>query len=80
MRKNTVVEFRKLAQEPDLLSTMLRDGAQRLVAQAVQAEFEEFLARFSGERLRRWNAGDGVMQAMGSQAMGSGLAFCPLPA
>ena len=51
MRKNTVVEFRKPVQEPDLLSTMLRDGAQRLVAQAVQAEFEEFLARFCGERL-----------------------------
>ena len=50
MRKNTVVEFRKPAQEPDLLSTMLREGAQRLVAQAVQAEFDEFLARFCGER------------------------------
>jgi transposase-like protein len=29
---------------------MLRAGAQRLVAQAVQAEFEEFLGRFAGER------------------------------
>ena len=29
---------------------MLRDGAQRLVAQAVEAEFEEFLARFADER------------------------------
>ena len=38
MRKNTVVEFRKPVQEPDLLSTMLRDRAQRLVAQAVQVE------------------------------------------
>lgn len=27
--------------------TMLREGAQRLVAQAVQAEFEDFLARFA---------------------------------
>ncbi len=50
MKKDTVVELRRPAQEPDLLSMMLRDGAQRLVAQAVQAEFEEFLARFSGER------------------------------
>jgi transposase-like protein len=33
------------------LSTILRDGAQRLVAQAVQAEFDDFLARVSGERL-----------------------------
>jgi len=49
MKKDTVVEFRKPAKEQDLLSAMLRDGAQRLVAQAVQAEFEEFLGRFSGE-------------------------------
>lgn len=50
MKKDTVVELRRPAQEPDPLSAMLRDGAQRLVAQAVQAEFEEFLARFAGER------------------------------
>lgn len=51
MKKDTVVELHRPAQGQDLLSTMLRDGAQRLVAQAVQAEFEEFLARLSGERL-----------------------------
>ena len=51
MKKDTVVELRRPAQGQDLLSTMLRDGAQRLVAQAVQAEFEEFLARFSGDRV-----------------------------
>src|SRR5690606_29112375 len=28
-----------------------REGAQRLVAQAVQAEFEEFFGRFAGARL-----------------------------
>lgn len=50
MKKDTVVELRRPAQAEDLLSTMLRDGAQRLVAQAVQAEFEDFLGRFSGER------------------------------
>jgi putative transposase len=56
MKKDTVVELRKPAREQDLLSTMLREGAQRLVAQAVQAEFEEFLGRFEGERLEdgRW--------------------------
>lgn len=51
MKKDTVVELRRPAQEQDLLSAMLRDGAQRLVAQAVQAEFDDFLARVSGERL-----------------------------
>jgi len=51
MKKDTVVELRRPAQGQDLLSTMLRDGAHRLVAQAVQAEFEEFLTRFSSDRL-----------------------------
>lgn len=51
MKKDTVVELRRPAQEQDPLSTMLREGAQRLVAQAVQAEFEEFLGRFAGERV-----------------------------
>ena len=47
MKKDTVVELRRPAQGQDLLSTMLRDGAQHLVAQAVQAEFDDFLARFA---------------------------------
>ena len=51
MKKDTVVELRRPAPGQNLLSTMLRDGAQRLVAQAVQAEFDDFLARVSGERL-----------------------------
>ncbi len=53
MKKDTVVELRKPAQEQDLLSTMLREGAQRLglLAQAVQAEFEVFLGRYSGKRI-----------------------------
>jgi putative transposase len=50
MKKDTVVELRRPAPGQDLLSRMLRDGAQHLVAQAVRAEFEEFLARFSGDR------------------------------
>jgi transposase-like protein len=29
---------------------MLREGAQQLIAQALQAEFEEFLSQFAGER------------------------------
>lgn len=56
MKKDTVVELHRPAQGQDLLSTMLRDGAQRLVAQAVQAEFEEFLARLSSERLESGRA------------------------
>lgn len=51
MKKDTVVELRQPEQAQDLLSTMLREGAQRLVAQAVRTEFEEFLTHFSGERV-----------------------------
>ncbi len=36
MKKDTVVALRRPALGQNLLSTMLRDGAQRLVAQAVQ--------------------------------------------
>ena len=50
MGKDTVIELRRPAQGQDLLSTMLREGAQRLVAEAVQIEFDEFLARFAGQR------------------------------
>jgi putative transposase len=51
MKKDTVVELHRPASGQDLLSTMLREGAQRLVAQAVQAEFDDFLARVAGGRL-----------------------------
>jgi transposase-like protein len=50
MSKDTVVEFRKPESGRDLLSAMLREGAQRLVAEAVQAELEEFLARHAEQR------------------------------
>jgi transposase-like protein len=49
MMKNTVVPLRQ-PEGQDLLSTMLRDGAQRLIAEALQAEFDEFLSQFAGQR------------------------------
>lgn len=50
MSKDTVVELRGPEQGRDLLTAMLQERAQRLVAEAVQIEFEEFLARFAGQR------------------------------
>ena len=38
------------------MSTMLREGAQRLIAEALQAEFGEFLARFAEQRDDRGRA------------------------
>lgn len=50
MSKDTVVELRRPESGRDLLSMMLREGAQRLVADAVQTEFEEFLAHYADGR------------------------------
>ena len=49
MKKDTVVPLRQLEGQ-DLLSTMLREGAQRLIAEALQAEFDEFLSQFVERR------------------------------
>jgi putative transposase len=46
MKKDTVVPLRQ-PEGQDLLSTMLREGAQRLIAEALQAEFDEFLSQFA---------------------------------
>ncbi len=47
MGKDTVVRLQQPEHEKDPLSTMLREGAQRLIAQALQVEFEEFLTQFA---------------------------------
>src|SRR5207249_8292228 len=49
MKKDTVVPLRQ-PEGQDLLSTMLREDAQRLIAEALQAEFEEYLAQFAERR------------------------------
>lgn len=42
MRKDTVIPLRQ-PEGQDLLSTMLREGARRLIAEALQAEFDKSL-------------------------------------
>ncbi|MBS0326793.1 MAG: IS256 family transposase [Proteobacteria bacterium] len=49
MSKDTVVELRQ-PEGQDLLSAMLREGAQRLIAEALQSEFDEYLAQYAGHR------------------------------
>lgn len=44
MSEDTVVRFQKPGAVRDALTELLREGAQRLLRQAVQAELEEFLA------------------------------------
>jgi hypothetical protein len=49
MQKDTVVPLRQ-PEGRDLLSTMLREGAQRLIAEALRAEFDAFLSQFAARR------------------------------
>ena len=49
MKQNTVVPLRQPDRQ-DLFSTMLRERAQRLIAEALHAEFEEFLSQFAVRR------------------------------
>jgi hypothetical protein len=46
MSKDTVVQLRIPEVDEDLLSTMLCEGAQRLVAHAVKVELERYLSGF----------------------------------
>jgi putative transposase len=49
MKEHSVVQFRKPEEVRDALHGLLREGAQGLIAQAVQVELEEFLAHFVGQ-------------------------------
>src|SRR5918997_5733027 len=51
MSDNTVVPLRQPDEIEDPLTAVLRSGARRLLAQAVEAEAEAFLARMKGVRL-----------------------------
>ncbi len=45
MKNDNVISLEKPAENADLLTEMLRDGARELLARAVQAELSEFLAQ-----------------------------------
>lgn len=52
MNQNNVIEFKKPGTEPrDLLTDLLRDGAKKLIQEAVEAELESFLVNFREKRL-----------------------------
>ena len=48
---STVVPLRQCEETEDPLTAILRSGARRLLAQAVEAEAEAFLARMKGVQL-----------------------------
>src|SRR4051795_5970175 len=51
MSHTTVVPLRQPDEIEDPLTAVLRSGARRLLAQAVEAEAEAFLATMAGQRL-----------------------------
>jgi putative transposase len=57
MSEDTVVRFQKPGSVRDALTELLREGAQRLLRQAVQAELEEFLAVHADSRDEDGRAG-----------------------
>ena len=50
MKKDTVVSIDEPTTTKDALTEMLRAGAQKLLAEAVQAELEELLEEYEGQR------------------------------
>ncbi len=53
MKKDTVVSIDEPTTTKDALTEMLREGAQKLLAEAVQAELEGLLEEYEGQRLSR---------------------------
>ena len=51
MSNNSVVSFRQPDETDDPLTAVLRSGARRLLAQAIEAEAEALLAALKGERM-----------------------------
>jgi transposase-like protein len=49
MKKDTVIELKKPEAVTDLLTEVLRNGAQQLLAAAVKAEVDEFLSKYNRE-------------------------------
>ena len=54
MTENRVVALRQKGAIDDPLTEILRTGARRLIAQAVEAEFETFLASTAELRASGW--------------------------
>ena len=57
MEKNNVVEFTSQEEKLDPLSDLLQSGARQLIKQAVEAEVEELLSRYSAQRTGDGKAG-----------------------
>ena len=45
MEKNSILEFNNKERDSDVLNELLRDGAQQLIHQAVEAELNEYLSQ-----------------------------------
>jgi len=57
METNSIVDFGRRDGISDGLTDLLREGAQRLIATAIEAELESFLAQFAASRTAAGHAG-----------------------
>ena len=48
MDKNSILAFNNKESVPDVLSELLREGAQQLIHHAVEAELREFMSQHQG--------------------------------
>ena len=51
MRKNNVIEMKSREEGKDLLTELIREGAQKLIQKAVEVELSTFMERFEGRVL-----------------------------
>lgn len=51
MKEDTVIRLRNQEEDFDLLTQILREGAKKLLAQAIEAEISEYLSRYRDECL-----------------------------
>jgi len=49
MKQDSVVQFHNPEEVSDPLTELLRDGARRLIQQAVEAELAELLGQYAGQ-------------------------------
>ena len=56
MNKHTVISFKGREEISDPFRELLRTGAQQLIEQAVEAELQEMLSHYSGEKTAKGHA------------------------
>jgi putative transposase len=58
MKKSNVIDLSSREENADLLTDLIRQGARKLIAQAIEAELTAYMEAFSGrtgsDRVAKW--------------------------